>query len=206
MANGFKNRPGGCGCRQMLSGGATYPNMNYQPCAEEGPFYNGPCPGTRPIHGCPGWCRGTNGLPCGVLENLEAEETYGFFTQTGPLALTAGTGIPFSGPARSQGLSQEYTQLRVNEGGVYLVEYHLTWPVAAATNARFSLLVNGEQAPGSDVRFMAENEGQAHSVSGQAIVLLCPQAAISLTSDTDLQITPSSAADTVATLSIRRLA
>lgn len=205
MANGFRNRPGGCGCRQALMGGTAYANLNYAPGPGNGPFYNGPCPGTRPVNGCPGWCRGTNGLPCGALGNLSEGETYGFFTQTGPLALTAGSGVPFSGPSRFQNLGQEYTQIRVPEGGVYLIEYHLTWPVSASINARFALHVNGEQAPGSDVRFMAESEGQAHSVSGQAIVLLCPQSAISLISDSDLQITPNAAADTVATLSIRRL-
>lgn len=206
MANGSRNRPGGCGCRQALNNGVTYANMNYTLSENgDGPFYNGPCPGTRPINGCPGWCRGTNGLPCGYLNGASAAQAYGFFTQTGTLALSAGTGIPFNGPSRAEGMAQDYTQIRIEQSGVYLVEYRLTWPVAAVTNARFTLLANGEAVPGSDARFMADTAGTAHSVSAQVIVPLCAQSALSLVSDTALQITPNAPADTVATLSIVRL-
>ena len=191
MANVTRNRPGGCGCRQALNNGVTYANMNYAASeTSDWPFYNGPCPGTRPINGCPGWCRGTNGLPCGVLSGSPAAQAYGFF----------------NGPSQTQGMAQDYTQIRIEQAGLYLLEYRLTWPVATVTNARFTLLANGEAIPGSDARFMADTAGTAHSVSAQVLVPLCAQSAVSLVSDTALQITPNAPADTVATLTVLRLA
>ena len=206
MANVTRNRPGGCGCRQALNNGVTYANMNYAASEHsDWPFYNGPCPGTRPINGCPGWCRGTNGLPCGALGGGPAAQAYGFFSHVGALSLAAGSGVPFNGPSQAQGMAQDYTQIRIEQAGLYLLEYRLTWPVAAVTNARFTLLANGEAIPGSDARFMADTAGTAHSVSAQVLVPLCAQSAVSLVSDTALQITPNAPADTVATLSIVRL-
>ena len=146
MANVTRNRPGGCGCRQALNNGVTYANMNYAASeTSDWPFYNGPCPGTRPINGCPGWCRGTNGLPCGALGGGPAAQAYGFFSHVGALSLAAGSGVPFNGPSQAQGMAQDYTQIRIEQAGLYLVEYRLTWPVAAVTNARFTLLANGER-------------------------------------------------------------
>ena len=52
---------------------------------------------------------------------------------------------------------------------------------------------------------MADTAGTAHSVFAQVLVPLCAQSAVSLVSDTALQITPNAPADTVATLSIVRL-
>ena len=191
MANVTRNRPGGCGCRQALNNGVTYANMNYAASeTSDWPFYNGPCPGTRPINGCPGWCRGTNGLPCGVLSGSPAAQAYGFFSQVGALSLAAGSGVPFNGPSQTQGMAQDYTQIRIEQAGFYLLEYRLTWPVATVTNARF----------------MADTAGTAHSVSAQVLVPLCAQSAVSLVSDTALQITPNAPADTVATLTVLRLA
>ena len=219
MANGTRNRPGGCGCRQALNNGVTYTNMNYAASESSSwPFFNGPCPGTRPVNGCPGFCRGTNGLPCGCLSGcgcgggsdetasseawgMSALTPHGFFIHSGPLSLAQGEGVPFSWP----GSTQQSAQIRVLQAGVYLIEYHLTGLIQVVSNARFTLLANGAPVQGGDVRFMADSAGQAHSVSGQVIVRLCAQATLSLVSDASLQIAPNAEGDTVASLALIRL-
>jgi len=206
-----------CGCSSCNSCGSTYNN------GDTWPYYSGACPGTAPVNGCPGFCRLSNGLPCGYFNNNNsgncgcndcdcddcAEEmalAHGFFSHSCELNLAAGCSVPFSGANYSRGMTQDSNQIRVHRPGVYLIAYHITLPVDdCPTEARFYLTVDGERVNGSDVRFYQTDAGAVHSVSGQAIVRLRAHSAVSLVSDRELRVTPREERDTLATMTLTHL-
>ena len=230
-------RSGSCGCNSGCNScgnsrsGSSCGCSNCSSCDDTWPYYSGSCPSTAQVNGCPGFCRLSNGLPCGYFSNNNCSNNcgcddccddcddcdcdtctaatalaHGFFSHSCELNLAAGCSVPFSGASYSRGMTQDSNQIRVHRSGVYLIAYHLTLPVDEdSPEARFYLTADGERENGSDVRFYNTDAGQVHSVSGQAIVRLRARSAISLVSDTGMRITPRDERDTLATITLIRI-
>ena len=225
MATLFYNRGG---CLRAANGGASAAAF-----AQGSGLYplNYDCPGTQPVNGCPGACRGTNGLPCGgygypvpgpgfpgpafpvppCSENSLMAASTGFFTQQGALTLSAGGIVPFNGVNLMNGMNEMAGRIYLGQGGTYLAMYNVELPAqeAAAAQAEteaccLQITLNGVSVPGGDIH-LGTGEDYANSRSGQAVFNAMPGSVVSLVSNGALDLTADQSGDTLITLTLMRL-
>ena len=131
---------------------------------------------------------------------------YAMGYQQGMLTVPNGGGpVPLLPSVQSVGLLFEDSSLRASQAGMYLVQYMVSFPVAARVSTTLCLHAGGESVPGSVCHVDKENPGQPFTAAGQVILNLEEPAQLTLQSDKGFSIAAAAEGDTLASLMVIRL-
>ena len=180
----------------------TYQPVNYfarntcDDCSEAAfppPFYDGPCPPPCRVPGCHPPC------PGGRID------AYGFFVQTGALAVAAGGSIPFSSPGRNVfGLNQSGGDITLPTAGTYLVSFVLNVPANHTLGTTLSLRLNGAAVAGTSIAVDKTGVSAPVFAAAQSIVTAAAGSVLSVVTSASINL--NSAANTLASLIVIRIA
>ena len=143
-------------------------------------------------------------LPQPVIpQNLSS---YGYFTASGTLAVTAGGAVPFTAQNLSGDVTVSGSDIALQQPGAYLVTYTLNIPSSATVNTVLNLSLNGTPVAGTQTRVGKIGTTYLHTVYGQAIVTVTSVPAIlQLISSAAINLTVETSTDLIGSLVVIKL-